>query len=90
MARGLQRPTFKMEKVVADTVKIFADIPLRSESSEPIDRPEAIAVIVVEYDGVSPAMLVTGPLAPLFDSALHYENFIRRISDLYCKRFSAQ
>jgi len=89
-ARGLQRPSFKMEKVVTDTVKIFAEIPLRTESSEPSDRPEAIGVIVVDYDGVNPAKLATGPLAPLSDSAIHYENFIRRISDLYYKRFSAQ
>lgn len=89
-ARGLQRPSFKMEKVVADTVKVFAGIPLRAEPTDPSDRPEAIGVIVVDYDGVKPAKLVTGPLAPMPDSAIHYENFIRRISDLYCKRFSAQ
>ncbi|MBI3697116.1 MAG: hypothetical protein HY238_20060 [Acidobacteria bacterium] len=89
-AKGLRRPNFKMPKVVADTVKIFAEIPLRNESSEPSDRPEAIGVIVVDYDGVNPAKLVAGPLAPQPDSAIHYHSFIRRISDLYVKRFSAQ
>ena len=89
-AKGLQRPTFNMSKIVANTVKIFAEIPLRDESSEPSDRPEAIGVIVVDYDGVNPAKLVAGPLAPQPGSAIHYDSFIRRISDLYAKRFSAQ
>ena len=89
-ARGRQRPKFRMDKVVADTVKIFADMPLRGAVEEPNDQLEAVAVIVVDYDGVKPAVLVTGPLAPQPDSTIHYENFIRRISDLYRKRFSAQ
>ena len=89
-ARGLQRPKFRMEKVVADTVKIFADMPLREAIEEPNDQLEAIAVIVVEYDGVKPSKLVTGPLAPQPESPIHYDSFIRRISDLYTKRFSAQ
>lgn len=89
-ARGLKRPRFRMDKVVGDTVKIFAEMPARSAVEEPNDQLEAIAVIVVEYDGVKPAKLVTGPLAPGPDSAIYYHNFIRRISDLYYTRFSAQ
>ena len=62
-ARGLVRPRFDMQKVVRDTVKIFADIPLRRTPEEPNDQPEAIAVFVVDYDGQNPAKLVTGSLA---------------------------
>lgn len=87
-ARGLQRPKCRMEKVVADTIKIFADMPLRGRVDEPNDQLEAIAVIVVEYDGVKPGRLVTESLAPQPDSPIRYENFIRRIADLYCGRFS--
>ena len=89
-ARGLLRAKFRMEKVVADTVKIFADMPLRGTIEEPNDPLEAIAVIVVEYDGVKPSKLVTGPLAPQPDSPIHCNSFVHRISELYTRRFSAQ
>ena len=89
-ARGLQRPKFRMDKVVADTVKIFASMPLRAAVEEPNDQLEAMAVIVVEYDGASPAKLVTDSLAPPPHSSIHYGNFIRRVSDLYVTRFSGQ
>ena len=89
-ARGLQRPKLRLGKVVADTVKIFAGMPLRSAIEEPNDQLEGIAVIVVEYDGVNPAKLVRDSLAPPPDSPIHYGNFIRRISDLYVARFSGQ
>jgi len=89
-AKGLQRPRFKMEKVVKDTVGIFARIPLRSAPEDPNDQPEALAVIVVDYDGEAPANLVTGPLAPQPGEAIHYETFIERICGLYGKRFSGR
>jgi hypothetical protein len=86
--KGLERPKFKMEKVVADTVRIFARIPLRNEPDEPNDQPEALAVIVVDYDGVNPAKLVTGPLAPHRGDAVYYRAFVERICRLYERRFS--
>ena len=86
-AHGLRRPKFKMEKVVADTISIFDKIPLRDSEDDPNELPEAVAVIVVDYDGVTPSNLVTGPLAPGRDSHLEYDNFIRRICNLYGKRF---
>ena len=87
-AKGLKRPKFHMEKVVKDTIEIFSRIPLRNEPSEPSDRPEALAVIVVDYDGASPANLVTGSLAPQVTEPVHYECFIGRIAKLWGKRFS--
>ncbi len=86
-AKGLLRPKFEMNKVVRDTVNIFADIPLRTSPEDQNDQPEALAVIVVDYDGQHPAKLVSGELAPQAGSAMHYERFIARICELYRNRF---
>jgi hypothetical protein len=84
-AKGLVRPKFKMEKVVADTIKIFDQIPLREVAEEPNDQPEALAVIVVNYDGVQPAFLVDYLPG---ESQIHYGTFIERIARLYVERFT--
>ena len=86
-ARGLQRPRFDMNKVVKDTVKIFADIPLRASADEPNDQPEALATIVVDYDGQHPAKLVTDELSPQPGTPNHYKSFIARVCELYRVRF---
>jgi hypothetical protein len=86
-AKGLLRPKFRMEKIVRDTVSIFENIPLRNTPNDPGELPEAIGVIVVDYDGVHASKLVTGELAPQTQNAVHYENFIRRICELYGERF---
>jgi hypothetical protein len=88
-AKELLRPRFDMRKVVTDTVKIFADIPLRMTREEPNDQPEAIAVVVVDYDGQNPAKLMSGEPAPQVGSPIHYENFIQRICGLYQRRFGS-
>lgn len=89
-AKSLKRPRLNMEKVVADTIRLFAAIPLRNETDEPNEQPEALAVIVVDYDGVHPARLVTRPPAPRPREMVHYDSFIRRICQLYQKRFSGR
>ena len=81
-AKGLVRPKFKMEKVVADTVGIFDQIPLRETPEEPNDRPEALAVM--NYDGSHPATLYYFPEA----SRIRYKMFIQRSVRLYVERFS--
>ena len=86
-ARGLLRPKFDMNKIVTDTVKIFADIPLRSSPDEANDQPEALAAIVVDYDGRHPAKLITDELSPQPGSALHYQSFMARVCELYRVRF---
>jgi len=88
-ARGLTRPKLKMEKVVGDTFKIFTGIPLRESPDDPNDQPEALTVIVVEYDGVNPASLVTSDLARLASSQAYYDNFIERLAAKYENRFGA-
>jgi hypothetical protein len=79
-----------MDKVVADTIVIFDKIPLRDTVDDPNELPEAVAVIVVDYDGINSAQLVSGPLAPQTESHIHYESFIRRICDIYGERFSGR
>jgi len=86
-AKGLVRPNFDMERVVKATVKIFADISLRGLPDEPNDQPEAIAVVVVDYDGRNRAKLVTEELAPQPGSPIHYDSFVNRICNLYTRRF---
>ena len=89
-AKGLKRPRLDMKKVVADTVRIFAGIPLRNEPDDPNDQPEALAVILVEYDGVNPAKLIRGKSAPRQGSSIDYQDFLRRICELYERRFSGR
>jgi hypothetical protein len=79
-----------MNKVVADTAKIFAGIPLRSVADEPNDQPEGLTVIIVDYDGQNPAKLVVNDLAPPASSPIHYDHFIARICDLYQQRFGGR
>ena len=88
-AKGMVRPKFDMERVVKATVKIFADVPLRSLPEEPNDQPEAIAIFVLDYDGRNQAKLITGELAPQPNSSIHYDGFIGRICDLYTRRFGS-
>jgi hypothetical protein len=88
-AKGLTRPKLKMDRVVADTVRIFTGIPLRESPDEPNDQPEALTVIVVEYDGVNPARLVPSELAPQASSEAYYDNFIARLVAKYEDRFGA-
>jgi hypothetical protein len=88
-AQGLVRPNFNMQKVVTDTVKIFTGIPLRQNEWEPNDQPEALTVIVVEYDGTNPAKLVTSDLTPAKTegSYAQYDFFISRLVMLFEDRF---
>lgn len=85
-AEGMDRPTFQMDKVVADTVQIFAQLPQRQTIDEPYDRPEAFSIFVIRYDGKSPASLVTEPPAPQPGSPLHYGHFIERLAREYERR----
>jgi hypothetical protein len=89
-AKGLERPKFDMAKIVTDTINIFRRIPLRNDPVDPSDQPEALAVIVVDYDGKSAAKLVTGSLAPQSGDSIHYESFVGRIGSLFERRFSGR
>jgi len=86
-AQGLERKRVNIEKVVADTIEVFRSIPLRDTRGEPTELPEAIAVIVVNYDGVNPARLVTTGVAPNSADSVSYDNFITRLAAKYEDRF---
>ena len=84
-AKGLVRPRFKMDKVVTDTLSIFGQIPLRESPDEPNDQPEALAVIVMNYDGANPARLEDSLPE---EGQIRYDAFLERIVRLYRERFS--
>ena len=86
-AKGLKRPRVPMERVVSDTIKIFEAIPLRDTIDDPTELPEALTVIVVNYDGVNPAKLVTGAASPNSASPINYDNFIKRLVAKFEDRF---
>ncbi|MGH9415630.1 MAG: hypothetical protein ACRD01_03300 [Terriglobales bacterium] len=84
-AKGMQRPSYNMAKVVPETVALFAGIPIREFPDQSWDRPETLCVILVNYDGRNPASLV----APLPNTeALGYDVFLKRIAELYQGRFT--
>ncbi|HEY3135293.1 MAG TPA: hypothetical protein VGL29_04520 [Blastocatellia bacterium] len=89
-AKELQRPKFKMDQVVKDTIEIFATIPLRDTPDDPTELPEAVAIVVVDYDGVNPAKLVTDERAPQPTDAIYYGNFLNRLCSLYERRLPTQ
>lgn len=84
-ARGLKRPKVNMDKVVAKTIAIFESIPLRDSPDDPTELPEALAVIIVKYDGVNAGTLVEG--MPDASSPSYYDNVIARLAAKYEDRF---
>ncbi|MDQ6651112.1 MAG: hypothetical protein M3Y84_00030 [Acidobacteriota bacterium] len=86
-ARGLLRPRVQMDRVVAGTIRIFESIPLRDSPDDPPELPEALAVIMLNYDGVNPATLIEG--VPDILNPSHYDNFIKRLVAKYEDRFGA-
>ncbi len=74
-------------RLIRDTVRIFSDIPLRERPDEPNDQPEALAIMLVDYDGSGPARLIADPPAPQPGDPCHITEFYRRIVALYDARF---
>ena len=85
-AEGMDRPSFPMERIVRDTIAIYAKLPQRGAVGEPYDRPEAFGVFVFRYDGENEALLVTEPPAPQPGDPLHYGTFIERVVQQYEQR----
>jgi hypothetical protein len=85
-AQGLVRPRIEMARIVKATTAIFAGIPFRDAPDDLSDQPEALAVIVIDYDGVNPATVVTDERAPQLEHGIYYGNFINRICALYEQR----
>ena len=48
-----------MVRLIQGTTKLFSDIPPRKHAEESNDQPEALCIVVVDYDGQNPARLIT-------------------------------
>lgn len=89
-ARELERTHLTSDswaRLIRETVRLFASIPLRHSSSEPNDQPEALAIILVEYNGEGQARLITDSPAPQPGDPYHVAEFYSRIIKLYEERF---
>jgi hypothetical protein len=89
-AKDVKRPKLDMNLVVKETIEIFAKIPLRDTPDEPTELPEALAIIVVDYDGINPGKLVIDERAPQPKDVIYYGNFLSRLCALYEQRMTKQ
>src|SRR5262249_46704629 len=56
------------------TIDLFRSMRIRTDVTEPVGRCEAVFILVIEYDGVTPnARLVTEPPAPQPGEPFSYE-----------------
>ncbi len=72
---------------VLETMRLYQFL-LRENPEEPNDQPEGMAIVLVDYDGVHEARLVTEPPALPHDSPYSYDNFCGRMARVYEARFS--
>src|SRR5690242_936651 len=89
-AMNLVRPQFQADRwrqLIAGTIQLYTGIPLRERPNEPSDQPEALTVILIDYDGVNPARLVTDLPAPQPGEPAHILALYERIARLYAQRF---
>lgn len=77
-----------IERLVAETVEMMADIP-RSPSPEEADGLDALGVIVVDFTNTegSKCSLVTSAPAPQSGDRTHYESFLLDLCQAYKVRF---
>ncbi len=69
------------------TIELFRKVPLRADVSDPGDIPEALAIIVVDYDGQKPARLLEEPPAPQPGEPNHYGAFVKAMGQRFVERF---
>lgn len=69
------------------TIQLFREVPLRGGTTGKADLPEALGILVVEYDGERPARLLTEPPAPRPGDLNHYSSFIALMRDRFVERF---
>jgi hypothetical protein len=53
-----QRTLERWLKLIQGTIKLYSNLPLRERADEPNDQPEALCIVVVDYDGQNPAQLI--------------------------------
>lgn len=69
------------------TIDLFRGMRLRSDPADPVGRCEAVYILAIDYDGVTPrAHLVVDPPAPRSGEPFSYEWFIERLCGLYARR----
>ena len=68
---------------MAVTICVLDKIPLPGAEDDPNELPEGVAVIMLDYHGVTPRKLVAGPLAPGRDGHSKYDNFVPQICELF-------
>jgi hypothetical protein len=82
-----------IERLVAESVKLFEDLP-RAQSSGPdqknLNQIDAVGVIVIEFSDLreKPTKLVTNFPAPGRESPVHYDKFVKDICSAFSKRYS--
>ncbi len=74
---------------ITQTMGLFK-FALRDSPDDSNDQPEAVAIVLVDYDGVHDARLVTEPPALPDDDPYHYNSFCRRMVRLYEERLSSK
>ncbi len=71
------------------TIDMFRSMRIRTDTTQPVGRCEAVFVLVIEYDGATPtARLVNEPPVPQPGEPFSYEWFLDRICEEYLKRNS--
>jgi hypothetical protein len=89
-AREIIRTQISEEKwtaYIADTLACFTGLSMRSDIQGEKDEPEAVAIILVHYDGENPARLVMAPPAPQPGEQGHIGVLYQRILHFYEERF---
>jgi len=81
-----------IERLVAESVKMFEDLPRApSGGADPknLNQIDAIGIIVLEYSNAmgEVAKLVTGSPAPQIGSPAHYNNFVKDICTAFLTRY---
>lgn len=87
-ARGMAKTQTNIDRVVRDTSSLYESIPLRSQPGDALDRPEALALLFVDYDGETRALPAPRPPSLPDGHPNSYPSFMRRLSQIYSERFS--
>jgi hypothetical protein len=75
-------------KELEATVDLYRKVALRKTVQDPRDAPDALSIIVIEYDGRNPARLLTELPAPQRGEPNHYDSFAQFMRERYLDRFS--
>jgi len=82
-ARKVSRKAGNFAKVVHSTVELFRSIPPRELVGDPGDQPEALCVLLIDYDGRNGATLVTSEMSLADADPLSYGSFCARLARLF-------